>query len=117
MTALLRRSLLLMLMLSLPFSGVAGPLLGMFDPCPMQSHEHHQMALQDQAGEHCGHQAKPQAKVVKLCKSGHECQSSSMLVVLFGKPMTLAVSIPQRAHRSFESLSSGTADVWRPPQV
>lgn len=117
MTDLLRRSLLLMLMLSLPFSGVAAPLLGMLDPCPMQSHEHHQMALQEQVGDHCDHQAKPQAKVVKLCKSGHECQSPSVLVVPSGKAMTLAVSRPQRAHLSFECLSSGTADVWRPPQV
>lgn len=117
MIALLRRSLLLLLILSLPYSGVAGPLLGMREPCPMQSHEHHQMAVLEQADDHCDHQSSSPGKVVKLCKSGHECQSASLLVVLPGKPVTLAASRPQRPHISFDCVSCRTADVWRPPQV
>jgi len=117
MTLLLRRSLLLLLMLSLPFSAVAGPLLGMFDPCPMQSHEHSPATAMEPADDHCGHQAPAPSKVVKLCKSGHECQSPSLLILSWGKPVTLVASSPLWAHVPSESPSLNTADVWRPPQV
>ena len=110
------RWLILLLMLSLPLSALAGPLLGLFEPCPMQSQAQEPPASQEQAG-HCEHQSKAPSKTLKLCKSGHECQSPSLLMLQASKAVQLVVNRPQRPHPTFDFRSSPSADVWRPPQA
>ncbi len=114
MTTRLRLLLCLLLCLALPVNALAA-LAVTQEPCPMAA-EHQDMAM-DQAHDCCDEQSGAPGGAGKLCKSGHQCQGSSLLQAAIGKPpLSMAVAALPTSHSEF--MSSPTAEgLWRPPRA
>lgn len=109
MNATLRRCLLILLCLALPFSAlqtIAAPVA----PCPMQASGIDQATNpQDDCCDEQG--SKPG------CKTGQQCQSSNLLLMSLATPATAPLTSPLLATASNEFIPAKSPNgVWRPPR-
>lgn len=116
MNRFLRLVTLFLLVIALPFNGMAG-IDSPIEPCPMQA-----MGMQMMAGmEHDCCQEQDQGKSshhdTKTCKVGQECRTATALQVSMLEPvLTFATSHPADTYT--ESLvASAQPDHWRPPRA
>lgn len=117
MSDTLRRLIILLLMLSLPLSGMAG-IESPAEPCPMQAMGMSMMAgmdhdcCQDQnSGKSSSHH------VSKACKAGQECKTATTLQVSLATPaLTFATPRPSDSY-AHSLLSRAPPDRWRPPRA
>jgi hypothetical protein len=109
MHTLLRRVLLLMLCLALPFSAlqsIAAPAA----PCPMQASGMHKQTTP--MGDCCTDQGK------QCGKAGQQCQSASLLSMAPSTAPALPLSRPLLTLSSLELHPVQSPNgVWRPPRV
>ncbi|WP_273825641.1 MULTISPECIES: hypothetical protein [Pseudomonas] len=116
MIDLLRRLTLLMLVLALPFNGMAG-IDSSVEPCPMQAAGMNRMAgmqhdcCQDQDQGQSSHHGS------KACKVGQECSTASVLQVNLAEP-AMPFAAPGLADSYARNLLTRAApDLWRPPRA
>jgi hypothetical protein len=109
MHTFLRRVLLLLLCLALPFSAlqsIAAPAA----PCPMQASG--MSTLSNPAGDCCADHSK------QCGKAGQPCQSASLLLMTLNTAPALPFSRPLLVMGSVELYSVQSVNgVWRPPRV
>ncbi|NDZ07177.1 hypothetical protein [Pseudomonas aeruginosa] len=104
--------LLLLLSLTLPLNGVAG-VLAFSEPCPM---EQHGISMEDMQAS-CCEDHQQQMSSGKVCKTGQECKSSSMLQVSVIKtPLLFSRSVVITPTHDFLPTASPSG-VWRPPRL
>lgn len=104
--------LLLLLSLTLPLNGVAGA-LAFAEPCAMGQHG---ISMEDMQASCCEDQHKPLSSS-KVCKTGQECKSSSMLQVTVIKT-PLLLSHPAAVSLTSDFLpTTSPSGVWRPPRA
>jgi hypothetical protein len=104
--------LLLLLSLTLPINGMAG-LIVLSPPCPM---EQQGMSMEDMHASCCEDQQQ-QMSGGKVCKTGHECKSSSMLQVSVIKTLVLPAHPTVMSFASDFLPTMSPSGVWRPPRV
>jgi hypothetical protein len=108
MHTLLRRCLLLLLCLALPFSAlqsIAAPAT----PCPMQASGMSKATML--AHDCCAEHAKP------CCPAGQHCQSANLLLISLSAAPALSLSRPLLAMSSVELHPVQSANgLWRPPR-
>jgi hypothetical protein len=104
----------LFLSLALPLSGVVSAVELQKAPCPMQLEGVSQVG---QMTRDCCDEQKSAHAGTKVCKSGEECKTSSLLQVLSVKAPLLVGHQP--AVVSFNAFIPSPAPngVWRPPRV
>lgn len=108
----LRLLLLLLLSLTLPLNGVAGA-FAFAEPCAMGQHG---ISMEDMQAS-CCEDHQQQMSSGKVCKTGQECKSSSMLQVTVIKT-PLLLSHPAAVSLTSDFLpTTSPSGVWRPPRA
>lgn len=108
----LRLCLIFLIGLTLPFVGMAG-VQAQVEPCPMQVSD---MATIDMTPDCCEDMFSP-TEHGKLCKTGQECKTASLLQVTAIKPpvpLSAPVATPDHHDLLPERSPSGP---WRPPRA
>lgn len=111
MPTILRRCLLMLLCLALPFSAlqsIAAPVA----PCPMQASGISKAANPQ---DDCCDEQNQSGK--QSCKTGQQCQSTNLLLMSLATPTPAPLTSPLLATASSELLPTKSPNgVWRPPR-
>jgi hypothetical protein len=104
----------LLISFTLPLSGVVNAIERLQAPCPMQLDGLSQAG--EMANDCCDEQQSVHAGI-KVCKSGEECETSSLLQLVSVKTPLHVGHQPALVSRSAFIPSPAPSGVWRPPRV